>query len=79
MVTITDEELLEKARVLFVKLGGMKSQDARLVRALIERAGLSSQPTKRAVELGDSAASQALSQPEVNSVVGADTTPAPIH
>jgi hypothetical protein len=51
MVTITDEELLEKARVLFVKLGGMKSQDARLVRALIERAGLSSQPTKRAADL----------------------------
>jgi len=50
MVTITDEELLEKARVLFAKLGGVKSQDARLVRALIERAGLSSQPTKRAVD-----------------------------
>jgi len=48
MVTITDEELLTKARVLFYKLGGMKSQDARLVRALIERAGLGSQPTKRA-------------------------------
>jgi hypothetical protein len=51
MVTITDEELLEKARVLFAKLGGMKSQDARLVRALIERAGLDSQPTKRAGDL----------------------------
>jgi hypothetical protein len=48
MTTMTDEELLAKARVLFSKLGGMKSQDARLVRALIERAGLGSQPTKRA-------------------------------
>lgn len=48
MVTITDEELLEKARVLYKKLGGVGSQDARLVRALIERAGLGSQPTPRA-------------------------------
>lgn len=32
--------------------------------------------TKRAVDLGDSAAPQALSQPEVNPVVEADTTPA---
>jgi hypothetical protein len=36
-------------------------------------------PTKRAVELGDSVASQALSQPEVNPAVEADSTPAPIH
>jgi len=35
--------------------------------------------TKRAVELGDSAASQALSQPEVNLVVEAESNPAPIH
>jgi hypothetical protein len=50
MVTITDEELLEKARVLYKKLGGVGSQDARLVRALIERAGLGSQPTPRAAD-----------------------------
>ena len=50
MVTITDEELLARARVLFSKLGGMKSQDARLVRALIERAGLGRQPTPRAAD-----------------------------
>jgi hypothetical protein len=35
--------------------------------------------TKRAVELGDSAASQALSQPEVLSTQQAESTPAPIH
>ena len=55
MVTITDEELLEKSRVLFKKLGGMSSSDARLVRALIERAGLGSQPTKRAGGLANAA------------------------
>ena len=36
-------------------------------------------PTKRAVELGDSAASQTLSTPEVNPVVETDSTPAPTH
>lgn len=35
--------------------------------------------TKRAVELGDSAASQALSMPEVLSTQQAESTPAPIH
>ena len=37
MVTISDDELLERAKKLFVKLGGMRSEDGRLVRALIER------------------------------------------
>lgn len=54
MVTITDEELLEKARALFKELGGMKSQNARTVRALIERAGIGRQPTKRAGDECDS-------------------------
>lgn len=36
-------------------------------------------PTLRAVELGDSAASQALSTPEVLSTQQAESTPAPIH
>lgn len=35
--------------------------------------------TKRAVELGDSAESQALSQPEVLSTQQAESTPSPIH
>lgn len=38
-----------------------------------------SRPTKRAVELGDSAASQALPTPEVLSTQQAESTPAPIH
>lgn len=36
-------------------------------------------PALRAVELGDSAASQALSTPEVLSTQQAESTPAPIH
>ena len=36
-------------------------------------------PTLRAVELGDSAASQALPTPEVLSTQQAESTPAPIH
>ena len=38
-----------------------------------------SRPTQRAVELGDSAASQALSQPEVLSTQQVESTPAPIR
>lgn len=50
MVTVSDAELLEMAQALYKKLGGVRSKDARIVRALMERAGLGSQPTPRALD-----------------------------